>query len=389
MGGIDIERLQTASLQLSDVIVDPARWTDLLEKIEIAVGATGAAIVPHEGIEGSVASPSGKDCLATYVREGWCDGDRDTRKHAIRLQLRGKVVIDRDLVTDDEMRRSAFFNEFLPRFGGRWWAGVGFRSGSEGWCMALHRTARAGQFQQTERAILQQFSSRLNEIGKLSQVIGHTTLSNIAGSFDQIGEAVVAIDETGGVIRANATADNLFCDEARVVRGRMLLGDRNAAVEYQRLLDRIRWAPEGKPLRAAPIIVRRKNAAPLTIEVLPLDGAAKSPFLHARALLLLRGSGQPTEYNWQILSGAFGLTPAEARLAARLANGESLKSAADALRITKETARSRLKSIFQKTDVHRQGELVSLLASLLHNNTWFWGRAVAKTMPNRRGTISS
>lgn len=61
---------------------------------------------------------------------------------------------------------------------------------------------------------------------------------------------------------------------------------------------------------------------------------------------------------------AFALTPAEARLAALLATGCSLEDAGDALGITRETARSRIKAIFQKTDTNRQGQLVALLASL-------------------------
>jgi len=65
------------------------------------------------------------------------------------------------------------------------------------------------------------------------------------------------------------------------------------------------------------------------------------------------------------LRTAFRLTEAEARLAAKLARGESLENVADQFGIGKETARSQLKSIFGKTGVHRQGELVALLARLL------------------------
>ena len=61
------------------------------------------------------------------------------------------------------------------------------------------------------------------------------------------------------------------------------------------------------------------------------------------------------------IRAAFGLTSAEARLAARLAAGEDLKAAAEQLGITYGSARTRLASIFQKTETRRQGELVRLL----------------------------
>jgi DNA-binding CsgD family transcriptional regulator len=64
------------------------------------------------------------------------------------------------------------------------------------------------------------------------------------------------------------------------------------------------------------------------------------------------------------LKSLFGLTKAEARLAAHLASGEALDSAAAALGIARETARVQLKSVFAKTGTHRQAELVALLAHL-------------------------
>jgi DNA-binding CsgD family transcriptional regulator len=61
------------------------------------------------------------------------------------------------------------------------------------------------------------------------------------------------------------------------------------------------------------------------------------------------------------LEAAFDLTAAEARLAALLAAGDDLRSAAAKLRITYGTARARLAQIFQKTETRRQAELVRLL----------------------------
>jgi len=61
------------------------------------------------------------------------------------------------------------------------------------------------------------------------------------------------------------------------------------------------------------------------------------------------------------LQAAFGLTNAEARLAAQLAAGEDLRATAEKLKITYGTARTRLAEIFQKTETRRQGDLIRLL----------------------------
>lgn len=57
----------------------------------------------------------------------------------------------------------------------------------------------------------------------------------------------------------------------------------------------------------------------------------------------------------------FNLTPAETALAIELANGLSLEEAAETLNIRRNTARAHLRSIFSKTGVRRQTELVRIM----------------------------
>ena len=63
------------------------------------------------------------------------------------------------------------------------------------------------------------------------------------------------------------------------------------------------------------------------------------------------------------LAALFGLTPAEARLAAALAARQSLEEYADAAQITIGTARWTLKRVLEKTGCRRQSELVHLLVT--------------------------
>lgn len=60
----------------------------------------------------------------------------------------------------------------------------------------------------------------------------------------------------------------------------------------------------------------------------------------------------------------FGLTPAEARLAARLKDGLSLKEASEELGISINTARNQIKSVFEKLGVNRQSDLIRHLTEL-------------------------
>jgi DNA-binding CsgD family transcriptional regulator len=63
----------------------------------------------------------------------------------------------------------------------------------------------------------------------------------------------------------------------------------------------------------------------------------------------------------QWLCEGYGLTPAEARLAVALANGDSLKEIAEATGNRVGTLRTHLKHVFAKTGTRRQAELVRLV----------------------------
>jgi DNA-binding CsgD family transcriptional regulator len=67
----------------------------------------------------------------------------------------------------------------------------------------------------------------------------------------------------------------------------------------------------------------------------------------------------------ELLRCHFGLTPAEARVALHLVAGETLRSAEARLSMTYETARTHLKSIFQKTGTCRQAELVVVIVTAI------------------------
>lgn len=75
----------------------------------------------------------------------------------------------------------------------------------------------------------------------------------------------------------------------------------------------------------------------------------------------LQAQALPAE---DLLRTLFGLTRAEIALTEKLANGQTLTEAAEVASISRETARTHLKSILRKTGTRRQSELTALLAGL-------------------------
>jgi DNA-binding CsgD family transcriptional regulator len=79
-------------------------------------------------------------------------------------------------------------------------------------------------------------------------------------------------------------------------------------------------------------------------------------------VLLLQGPVRDCSPSQSRLIEVFGITPAEARLVARLVDGLTLTAAAEALGVSRNTARTQLSSIFTKTGVNRQMQLVKLVS---------------------------
>ena len=61
------------------------------------------------------------------------------------------------------------------------------------------------------------------------------------------------------------------------------------------------------------------------------------------------------------LVSVYNLTPSEAQVAISLANGHSIEEIANLSHHSMHTIRSQLKSVFRKTGVSRQSELIKLL----------------------------
>jgi DNA-binding CsgD family transcriptional regulator len=110
-----------------------------------------------------------------------------------------------------------------------------------------------------------------------------------------------------------------------------------------------------------PIIVRRQEKLPVIIRVWPCYGRATAGTEDLSIVLTLKALGPRPGPPASILAKTFRLTPSEAKLACIIARGAAPDIAARELKISRETARNQLKSVFAKTDTHRQSELVALL----------------------------
>ena len=112
------------------------------------------------------------------------------------------------------------------------------------------------------------------------------------------------------------------------------------------------------------MLVSRRKGMPLQIVVCPFVAGIGDVPHQVVATVYIRDPGAPSKTDAQILQSLYGLTRAEAKLAVLLLEGKSLSTAAQMNRTARETVRSQVKSIFQKTGTRRQGELIRLLGTI-------------------------
>ena len=174
--------------------------------------------------------------------------------------------------------------------------------------------------------------------------------------------AAVLLNEKGEAVSYNSRARRLFGKGVRISGTRIVAMERASA---DLLAELIRTGVSGiltsNRVLLPPVVIRDSDAKPLVAQILHASGACGPDGEAATAILLLTALDAPPEIPESRLMLLFGFTPAEARLAARLAGGGALQDIADALEISLWTARNQLKSLFSKTETNRQTELVALL----------------------------
>ena len=187
-----------------------------------------------------------------------------------------------------------------------------------------------------------------------------------AGAVEQLAVGTILLDERGRVLKANQLASRILeeRDGLSLHAGQLELGNRRDTQELQK---RIQHVIESA-LRHVPAVVeamrvaRPSGRAELGLIVRPVPQSEWAEGQnHPAVAIFISDPESGHEASQQTLSQLFGLTRAEAALATLLTRGLSLNEAADELGVSPHTARAQLKSVFAKTGVARQAELVRLL----------------------------
>ncbi|MER8823056.1 helix-turn-helix transcriptional regulator [Mesorhizobium sp. M0991] len=346
----------------AEAAVDPSRWDAAMDVAEKATGSAGALLFDMRGHLPLVpCSRSMAPVLETYVRDGWIN--RDERYRGLNILDRQGVTSEFDLFTTDEIAKHPYYQEFLAPFGLQRYAAVKVAAADEFWVLSLQRSIQQGPFTPDEMRQLAELSKQLGSAAAVARAIGFARVDAALDAFSATETPAIMLDRSGNVLTSNPSAERLLGRDLQITRRRLVSFERTATDALDRSLRALLCSPdtaasmppvplprlEGRPLLAYPLRLPKVSynaLAPCQAVVVPVDPDARPP---------------PPE---AVLQSCFSLTMSEARLARKICSGQGVEAAADELGVSYETARNQLKSVFAKTQTHRQSELATLLTRL-------------------------
>ncbi len=318
-----------------------------------------------------IAPPAGRLLGSIGVDErarvGWAHGFAGNNHwaaggHSLPM---GAVVHSDDLVPREVFLASPFYTQFLSNF--HYEVSVLAlldRHGSDhlGLCLLGPDNGPTTRIERALKLLIPHFQRAV----RISRRIGEAELSaqSSQAALEAAPSAIMICDDKLRLGFANGHARQLLEQGYLYERGGMLSvpGEGQTA-----LLRQLAAGKRDQPCLALNLHAGERpeiGAMVLRIDPDGVGGAANPAFTSPRLMIVAQRPHKGGPANIELLREWYSLTPAEARLAAMLAEGDSLDHFADLRGITRNTARFLLRGVFAKTGTTRQGQLVAQLPDL-------------------------
>jgi len=232
-------------------------------------------------------------------------------------------------------------------------------------------------FTPSERNAISVIVPHLHRAFLLYLELGDAKRENLAmaDALGKIPRSVIVVDRSRRVVFANSFAEKLLAlkDGIQIdANGILCASGTNRSKRLATVVNGV-FEPSldiGKYESGLLQLHKPSGGRALQVLVSPFTEKELSKIENERlAIVFVYDPDGHTHTAEEVLCEIYGLTSAETRLTAILADGKSLNEACEMLAITQNTARTHLKRIFSKTDTNRQTELVKLViksnASLL------------------------
>lgn len=338
---------------------DDAAWPGMLERMSDYLGVVEATLgggntgKPPEMVAPRTDPVQIARYFSTYA-------PRNSLMRTMLAQIPGQLVVDEAIPGFDRFLKDSFYNEWCVPQGYRRAAGLVLTT-QNGWAGVLMLNSRAPlETEQIARfqAILPNVQQALETNTLLRRFSGLARSS--LDVLDLSGQAAILLDSRGLLLDANSGAAALLESGRLILRQRRLgCADIAADRRLSRLLTLCLSAPDHSS--GGRLDVPTPQGV-LAVHCAPYPGGRLFPSARRPAVIvIITDPGQKLRQRLSTLRQKFGLTDAEGELTLALVETGSRKSAAANRGVSDATARAQLTSIFDKTGVRRQTDLVRLV----------------------------
>lgn len=356
---IDTDGIRLAADELLAAAMLGDGWKESLQRLADATEAGGASIVWVQAGR-HVAHLSSTEWAESETAAAGAPPSR-LRYYPDHVYGSG-FRVDHDVWSDAEMRRDAYFQEFLRPRGVFFHAKLRFRSEwDDRVALTLKRRIGLGRYEPSDVVALNSIVPQLYAAFAVARRVLDAEASGMVSLLQTRGDPVFELDSVGQVLRVHGPGTEEIGIVAR--SRRLLMTDR--AVQAQ--LDRAIAKAVRKPHQPGLVSAATSRAGRLFLRIIPVTGRARDVFTATAALVVItQGRRESAEPLQNLVRDALGLTEREGQIAMLLAGGLDLPMIAERLHIGLGTVRNHLKSLFGKTGTRRQGELIALLCAMRH-----------------------
>lgn len=357
-----------------DAAYDDKRWPKALAAISEYVGAVGSQFLLWDKTSNSLAysalSGFGPEAEPLY---GAHYGAIDPRRQLVFQRPIGSLMICDQHFDESYAQKSEFYNDYLIPMGGRYVVGSCVVDDSEVMgLIGIHRSRTLGPFggDATKRVKrLVPHIARAAQIGRRMALMRQME-GRLDTLLDRLSWGIIVAEEDGKIVTVNAKARALLsaADGLTACRGRLSATSVDDANELARLIREVARTALGIGRHpGGALAVRRtseRSSLKLTVAPLAISGVEFLGQERPAAMIFVSDPEDTPSMPLPSLQRLFGLSRAEARVAAGLAAGKSVNAMAEEHGLSRNTVRVQTQSVLEKTGTSRQAELVRLLLNL-------------------------
>ncbi|MBD3894788.1 response regulator [Halomonas sp. ML-15] len=223
--------------------------------------------------------------------------------------------------------------------------------------------ARLRQVRRMRHKAHEELDELRQAMAQLRHEISQQAFGAATRALDLVAPGMVLLDHDGKRLFANRQAQQLVCEQngLRLDDSLMALGKRDSRA-LKKILDASLAASQaGEDTTRCLRLPRPGERRDLLLLACSLPHPDMAMVTAPSVVVMLADPEHRGKLSQQMLASLFGLTPGEARIAVALAEGWRTDEIAERLSIATTTVAFHLRNLFQKTDTHRQADLIALL----------------------------